>query len=66
VIRRLGRRGRIEGTRELVFPRLPSLWFIAFKTRTWRLCASIMERKTGRKPSPHRVWPDHKTLDNSA
>jgi hypothetical protein len=26
-----------------------TLWFIAFKIRIWRLCASIMERKTGRK-----------------
>jgi len=24
-----------------------TLWYIAFKIRIWRLCASIMERKTG-------------------
>ena len=32
-----------------------TLWFIAFKIRIWRLCASIMERKTGLKYAPPRI-----------
>ena len=47
---RRGRKGRIEGTRELVFARLPYIvgsLSIAFKIRIWRSCAYITAHKTG-------------------
>jgi hypothetical protein len=47
-ISRRGRKGRIEGTRELVFSGLPFRGAMAFKIRIWKFCASITEHKTGR------------------
>ena len=46
---RRGRKGRIEGTPELVFPGLPYIIVYRIKIKIWRFCASITARKTGLK-----------------
>lgn len=44
-----GRKGRIEATRELVFPGLPYIVVYEFKIKSWKSFAFTMERKTGRE-----------------
>ena len=49
---RRGRIGRIEGTRELVFPGLPYIVVYRIQDQIWRFCAFI----TGRKIGPERNY----------
>ncbi len=42
-----GRQGRIEGTRELIFPGLPYIVVIGLKIRLWISFAFTTELKTG-------------------
>jgi plasmid stabilization system protein ParE len=44
-----GRKGRINGTRELVFPGLPTLSSTGFRIQSWKSPAFITEPRTGRE-----------------
>ena len=47
-----GRRGRVEGTRELVFASLPLLRFMR-SLNTFKSCEFCMEHNGGRRPEEH-------------
>ena len=55
-----GRKGRIEGCRELVFPGLPSSLFIGLKMRWSNSSGFIMERRTG----PEALQQNHSDPPN--